>query len=75
MRRNKRREGTISETEETYKDFLEILGDKPIGDYTREDGREYRNTLTKLPKNRKKLGHIEVKLCLRFYQKKSQQKI
>ena len=56
MRRNKRREGTISETEETYKDFLEILGDKPIGDYTREDGREYRNTLTKLPKNRKKVG-------------------
>ena len=55
MRRNKRREGTIAETEETYRDFLIILGDKPIGDYTREDGREYRNTLSRIPKNRKKV--------------------
>ena len=70
MRRNKRREGTIAETEETYRDFLIILGDKPIGDYTREDGREYRNTLSRLPKNRKKVTEYRDKTLseIRYWQ-------
>ena len=55
MRRNKRRENTIVEQEETYKDFIGMMGDRPIGDYTREDGREFRNILTRFPKNRKRV--------------------
>ena len=33
MRDNKRREETIKETIETYKDVIELLGDRPIGEY------------------------------------------
>jgi len=33
MRINKRREQTVKETIETYKDVIELLGNKPIGDY------------------------------------------
>ena len=36
-------------------DFIEIVGDKPISDYTRNDARDYRNTISKLPKNRRKI--------------------
>ncbi len=55
MKRRRRREGTIDEAEGTYKELIEILGDKAIGDYTYEDSKEYRLTLTKLPKNRKRV--------------------
>ena len=55
MRENKRREKTIGETIETYKDVIELLGNKPIGDYTNIDGRDYRNSLLKIPKNRKRV--------------------
>jgi len=55
MRENKRRKKTIGETIETYKDVIELLGNKPIGDYTNIDGRDYRNSLLKIPKNRKRV--------------------
>ena len=55
MKRNKRRQSSIYETEVTYQDFIEIIGDKPVSQYTRNDARDYRNTICKLPKNRKKL--------------------
>ena len=54
-RYNKRREQTVNETIETYKDVIELLGNKPIGDYTKIDGRDYRNSLLKTPKNRKRV--------------------
>ena len=55
MRENKRRERTIDETEVFYKDVIELLGDKPIGDYTKIDGRDFRNSLSKTPKNWKRV--------------------
>ena len=55
MRRNKRREETIGETEQTYEDVKELIGDKPIGEYTNLDGRNYRTAIISLPKNRKKM--------------------
>ena len=55
MRRNKRREGTIGETEQTYEDVKELIGDKPIAEYTNLDGRDYRTAIISLPKNRKKM--------------------
>ncbi len=55
MRENKRRERTINETIETYKDVIELLGNKPIGEYTKIDGRDFRNSLLKIPKNRKRV--------------------
>ena len=54
MRKNRRRETTINETEGTYENIIELFGDKPISEYTNIDGRDYRNKLSKLPKNRKK---------------------
>ena len=54
MRRNKRRDTVIGETEQSYYDFLEIIGNKPIADYTRNDARDYRKALSRIPKNRKK---------------------
>ena len=53
MKRNRRRQDTIEETKGTYQELIELIGDKPVGDYTNVDGRDYRNTLSKLPKNRK----------------------
>ena len=41
--------------EGTYQELIELIGDKPVGDYTNVDGRDYRNTLSKLPKNRKRV--------------------
>ena len=55
MARNKRRKETIGETEQTYKDVKELLGDKPISEYTNLDGRNYRTAIISLPKNRKKM--------------------
>ena len=55
MRDNKRRKETIDETTETYRDVIELLGDKPINEYTILDGRDYRNSLLKTPKNRKRV--------------------
>ena len=61
MRENKRRERTIFETVKTYKDVIELLGDKPIGDYTKIDGRDFRNSLLKTPKNRKRVKRYKDK--------------
>ena len=44
MRENKRRDRTINETIETYKDVIELLGNKPVGEYTKIDGRDCRNS-------------------------------
>ena len=55
MRKNKRRLSSIDETKVSYLDFIEIVGDKPISDYTRNDARDYRNIISKLPKNRRKI--------------------
>ena len=55
MRRNKRRQSSIDETEVTYHDFIEIIGDKPISEYKKNDARDYRNAISRLPRNRKKL--------------------
>jgi integrase len=54
MVRVKRRESTIGEQKQTYEDVIELIGDKPIGEYTNLDGRNYRTSLISLPKNRKK---------------------
>ena len=61
MKKNKRREDTIGETEGTYKELIELLGDKPVSDYTNVDGRDYRNILSKLPKNRKRVKKYKSK--------------
>ena len=61
MRKNRRREDTIGETEGTYKELIELLGDKPVSDYTNVDGRDYRNKLSKLPKNRIRVRNINLK--------------
>jgi len=55
MRENKRREQTIGETKVSYQDVIELLGDKPIGEYSIIDGRDFRTSLLKIPKNRKKV--------------------
>ncbi len=55
MRVNKRREQTVKETIETYKDVIELLGDKPISSYSKIHGRDFRNSLLKTPKNRKRI--------------------
>ena len=55
MERNKRRGQTIKETEQTYEDVIELIGDKPISEYTNTDGRDYRTSIISLPKNRKKM--------------------
>ena len=55
MERNKRRKETIGETEQTYEDVKELIGDKPIGEYTNLDGRNFRTAIISLPKNRKKM--------------------
>ena len=54
MKINHRRNATISASKETLKQVIQILGDKGISDYTNVDGRDYRNSLSKLPANRKK---------------------
>ena len=55
MKRNRRRVETIEETKISYKETIEILGDKPIGNYTNMDGRDYRNTISQLPRNRRRV--------------------
>ena len=45
----------IGETKVTYAEFIEILGDRPVSDYTRNDARDYRNAISRLPRNRSKL--------------------
>ena len=54
MKINKRRTGTIGASKDAFNQLIEIIGDKPIGDYNNVDGREYRNALSKLPSNRTK---------------------
>ena len=55
LRRNKRREQTIKETQKTYEDVIELIGDKPISEYSNIDGRDYRTSIISLPRNRKKI--------------------
>ena len=45
MRENKRREQTIRETIVSYQEVIELLGDKPIGEYSIIDGRDFRTSL------------------------------
>lgn len=54
METNKRRTGTIGASADAFKQLIELIGDKPIGDYNNVDAREYRNALSKLPSNRTK---------------------
>jgi len=54
MKINKRRTGTIGASKDAFNQLIELIGDKPIGDYNNVDGREYRNALSKLPSNRTK---------------------
>ena len=55
MKINKRRTKTIGASKDAFNQLIEIIGDKPIGDYTNADARDYRSTLSKLPKNRNKM--------------------
>ena len=55
LRRNKMREQTIKETQQTYEDVIELIGDKPISEYSNIDGRDYRTSIISLPRNRKKI--------------------
>jgi len=55
MRENKRREQAIGETKVSYEDVIELLGDKPVVEYSIIDGIDFRNALVKTPKNRKKV--------------------
>ena len=50
MRRNERRQDTIGETEGTYEELIELSGDKPVGDYTNVDGRDYRKNYLNFPR-------------------------
>ena len=54
MKTNKRRTGTIGASKDAFNQLIEIVGDKQISDYTSADARDYRNSLSKLPANRKK---------------------
>jgi len=52
MRENKRREQTIGETMVSYQDVIELLGDKPIGEWKGQkyvgeykDGKEWNGKL------------------------------
>ena len=54
MKMNKRRTGTIGASRDAFNQLIELIGDKPIGDYNNVDAREYRNALSKLPSNRTK---------------------
>jgi len=50
MKRNRRRQDTIGETEGTYQELIELIGDKPVGDYTNVDGRDYRKNFLNFPR-------------------------
>jgi len=50
----KRRRGTIGASKDAINLLIEIIGDKQIADYTNADARDFRNALSKLPKNREK---------------------
>ena len=43
---------STSEIESTIGDLIEIVGDKPIGDFSRQDSREFKNVISRLPKHR-----------------------
>ena len=45
MKINKRRTGTIGASKDAFNQLIELVGDKPIGDYNNVDAREYRNAL------------------------------
>ena len=50
MKRNRRRQDTIEETKGTYEELIELIGDKPVGDYTNVDGRDYRKNYLNFPR-------------------------
>jgi len=45
---------TATESIPPFELFVEIVGDKPVDTYTREDARYYRDTLLKMPSSRRK---------------------
>ena len=65
MRSNQRREDTICETIETYKGVIELLGDKPISQYSILDGRDYRNSLLKHLRIGKRKNIIKILLYIK----------
>ena len=54
MKTNKRRTGTIGASKDAFTLLIDIIGDRQVGDYTFGDARDFRNTLSQLPANRKK---------------------
>ena len=54
MKTNKRRTGTIGASKDAFNLLIDIVGDRQVGDYTFGDARDFRNTLSQLPANRKK---------------------
>ena len=43
---------STSEIESTLGDLIEIVGDKPIGQFSMKDSREFKNIISRLPKHR-----------------------
>ena len=43
---------STSEIESTLRDLIEIIGDKPIGQVSMKDSREFKNIISRLPKHR-----------------------
>lgn len=50
---------TKNDRENTLKNFVEICGDKPISAYIKSDARQFKNVLTKLPANVRKLSRYK----------------
>lgn len=48
------RESTIKEYESGIRDFIDICGDRPVDSYSSDDARYFRDTMLKLPKQRRK---------------------
>ena len=75
MRRNKRREELFRKQKKPIRIFWRYLGINLLEITQEKMGENIGTPLPNYLRTEKKLGHIEVKLCLRFYQKKSQQMI
>lgn len=54
-RGNDLRKAIIDEHRTTVRDFCDVVGNKPVNAYTREDGRRFKEVLLALPANRLKL--------------------
>ena len=55
------REHSVKDHRGRLMEFLAIVGDKPIGDITRDDMRYFRETLRKLPPNRTRVNEFKDK--------------